>query len=143
MLLPPTTHREGLLLRISSLRCAPTYNRGVVQHVIFDRFGLLIAQPHECRWQAAKCHANSAVQAASNNIYLYRGRVTAVRRTLQRLHICFRDTIASSSSTNLKPRGNYWMFLILYLRRRYAATAAATAATQSSMPVFTPHEVHV
>ena len=25
---------------------APTFNRGVVQHVVFDRFGL--AQPHEC-----------------------------------------------------------------------------------------------
>ena len=26
------------------LSCAPTYNLGVVQHMVFDRFGL--AQPH-------------------------------------------------------------------------------------------------
>ena len=29
--------------------------------MIFDPFGL--AQPHECRWQAATCHAKSAAQA--------------------------------------------------------------------------------
>ena len=46
--------------------CAPTYNRGVVQHVVFDRFGL--AQPHECSWQAATRHAYSAVQAAFNSV---------------------------------------------------------------------------
>ena len=53
--------------------CAPTYNRGVIQHVVFNHFGL--AQPDNCSWQAATCHANSAVQAASNSIYnMYRGR---------------------------------------------------------------------
>ena len=40
---------------------------GVVQHMVFDRFGL--AQPHnKCISKAATCHANSTVQAASNNI---------------------------------------------------------------------------
>ena len=62
----PTTQSEGLLLRVGTLPCAPTYNRGVVQHVIFNRFGL--AQPHECSSKAATCHANSTVQAASNGI---------------------------------------------------------------------------
>ena len=36
----PTTHSEGLLLRVGALPCAPTYNRGVVQHVVFNRLGL-------------------------------------------------------------------------------------------------------
>ena len=62
----PTTHSERLFLRVGTLPCAPTYNRGVVQHVVFNRFGL--AQPHECSSKAATCHANSAVQAASNGI---------------------------------------------------------------------------
>ena len=41
----PTTHSEGLLLRVGALPCASTYHRGVVQHVIFHHLGL--AQPHE------------------------------------------------------------------------------------------------
>ena len=69
----PTTHSEGLMLRAGALPCAPTYNRGVVQHVVFNRLG--VAQPHECSSKAATCHANSTVQAASNSINnLYRGR---------------------------------------------------------------------
>ena len=70
----PTTHSEGLLLRVGALPCcAPTYNCGMVQHVVFNRLGL--AQPHECSSKAATCHANSTVQAPPtpfNN--LYRGR---------------------------------------------------------------------
>ena len=63
----PTTHSEGLLLRVGALRCAPTYNRGVVQHVVFNRLGL--AQPHECSSKAGTRHANStAVQVAFNSI---------------------------------------------------------------------------
>ena len=88
-----TTHRKGLL-RVGSLPCAPTYNRGVVQHAVFDRFGL--AQPHEYSSRAATCHANNTEQAAS----LITENVTAVRCTLQKLQICSRDTIASSSSSN-------------------------------------------
>jgi hypothetical protein len=53
----PTTHSEGLLLRVGALPCAPTYNRGVVQHVVFNRLGL--AQPHECSSKAAMFHATS------------------------------------------------------------------------------------
>ena len=41
------------------LACAPPYSRGVVQDVVFDRFGL--ARPHECISKAATCHANSTV----------------------------------------------------------------------------------
>ena len=62
----PTTYSEGLLLRVGTLPCAPTNNRGVVQHVVFNRFGL--TQPHECSSKVATCHANSTVQAASNGI---------------------------------------------------------------------------
>ena len=65
----PTTHSEGLLLRVGALPCAPTYNRGVVQHVVFNRLGL--AQPHECRSKAAIYHANSSATSSNN---LYRGR---------------------------------------------------------------------
>ena len=65
----PTTHSEGLLLRVGALPCAPTYNRGVVQHVVFDRLGL--AQPHECSSKAAIYHTNSSATASNN---LYRGR---------------------------------------------------------------------
>ena len=65
----PKTHSEGLLLRVGALPCAPTYNRGVVQHVVFNRLGP--AQPHERSSKAATCLANStAVEAASNSIYL-------------------------------------------------------------------------
>ena len=49
----PTAYREELLLRESTLPCAPTYNHGFVQHVVFDRFGL--AQRHECSSKPATC----------------------------------------------------------------------------------------
>ena len=65
----PTTHSEGLLLRVGALPCAPTYNRGVVQHVVFNCLGL--AQPHECSSKAAIYHANSSATPSNN---LYRGR---------------------------------------------------------------------
>ena len=63
--LRPQHHKE-LLLRVGILPCAPTYNSGGVQHVVFDRFGL--AQPHECSSKAATCHANSTMKVASNII---------------------------------------------------------------------------
>ena len=66
----PTTHSEGLLLRVGALHCAPTYNRVVVQHVVFNHLGL--AQPHECSSKAAIYHANSSATSSNNN--LYRGR---------------------------------------------------------------------
>ena len=37
VLMLSTTYREGLLLRVGSLPWAPTYNRGMAQHVVFDR----------------------------------------------------------------------------------------------------------
>ena len=85
----PTTHSEGLLQRVGALPCAPTYNRGVVQHAVFNRLGL--AQAYECSSKAATCHANStAVQPASNLqqhlIICCTEDVTAARCTLQRLH---------------------------------------------------------
>ena len=66
---PTTQHSEGLLPPVGALLCAPTYNRGVVQHVVFNRLGL--AQPQECSSKAATRHANgtTAVQAASNSMY--------------------------------------------------------------------------
>ena len=67
-MMSPTTHREhkGLLLQIGLSPCAPTYNRGMVQNVIFDRFEL--AQRHECSSKGVTCYANSTVQAACNLI---------------------------------------------------------------------------
>ena len=65
----PTTHSAGLLLRVGALPCAPTYNRGVVQHVVFNRLGL--AHPHECSSKAEIYHANSSATSSNN---LYRGR---------------------------------------------------------------------
>ena len=59
------TNCEGLL-RVGSLPCAPTYNRSVVQHAVFDRFGLV--QLHEYSSKPATCRTNSDVQADSNNI---------------------------------------------------------------------------
>ena len=50
--------------------------------------------------------------------------VTAVRRTLQRLQICSRDTIASSSSSNPRTSANRLTFSVICLRPRYAAPAA-------------------
>ena len=64
--LAPTHNTPRKTARVGPLPCAPTCNRGMAQYVFFDRFGL--AQPYECSWQAATCHANSAVQAASNSI---------------------------------------------------------------------------
>ena len=61
---------------LGPLPCAPTYNRGMTQHVVFDRFGL--AQPHKFSWQAATCHANSAVQATSNSITRCKGYILYV-----------------------------------------------------------------
>ena len=69
--------------------------------MVFDRFGL--AQPHKCISKAATCHANSTVQATCNNIRFFSRHiictenVTAVRCTLQRLQMCSRVTIASST----------------------------------------------
>ena len=65
----PTTCSEGLLLRVGALPCAPTYNRGVVQYVVFDRLGL--AYPHECSSKVAIYHANSSATSSNN---LYQGR---------------------------------------------------------------------
>ena len=70
----PTTHSEGLLLRVSALPCAPiTYNRGVVQHVVFNRLGLHshtnAARRPQRDTQTILC---KRPPTASNN--LYRGR---------------------------------------------------------------------
>ena len=61
----PTTHSEGLLLRVGALPCAPTYNRGMVQYVVYNRLGL--AQPHECSSKAARFHSTSTVVQATSN----------------------------------------------------------------------------
>ena len=135
--MPPTTHRDGLL-RVGSLPCAPTYNRGVVQHVVSDRFGL--AQPHECSSKAATCHANSTVQAASDiesvprTLLLYDTRCKGYRCVLgTRLH--------RPRRANLERVPTDLIILILCLRRRYAVTAVVIAATLSSIPVSNLREV--
>ena len=93
MMLPPTTHHEGLL-RVGLLPCAPTYNRGVVQYMVFDCFRL--AQSHGYSSKIATCKANSTAQTALQQHLICTEDVTAVRRTLQRLrmdmfsgHDCF------------------------------------------------------
>ena len=60
-------HSEGLLLRVGALPCAHTYNRGVVQHVVFNRLGL--AQPHECSSKAMQTVMYKRPPTASNNLY--------------------------------------------------------------------------
>ena len=99
----PTTHSEGLLLQEGALPCAPSYNRGVVQYVVFNRLGL--AQPHECSSKAAIYHANSS--ATSSNTVICTEDVTAARRTLQRLHTdIFSGHDLSSSSSNPRTSAN-------------------------------------
>ena len=84
----PTTHSEGLLLlRVGALPCAPTYNRGVVQHVIFNRLGL--AQPHEYSSKAAIYHANSSATSSNN---LYRGRNCCTTHDSKATHKYFLGT---------------------------------------------------
>ena len=99
-------HSEGLLLRVGALPCAPTYNRGVVQHVVFNR--LELAQPHECSSKAATCHANSTYCASGlqQHLVICTEDVTAARRTLQRLQIFSWDTTASSTSSNPRMSAN-------------------------------------
>ena len=59
--------------------------------------------------------------------------VTGARRTLQGyIQIFSRDTTASSATSSPRTSANILVFFILCLRRRYAATATVTAATQSS-----------
>ena len=94
-----TTHREGLLIWVGSLLCVPTYNRGMVQHVVFDRFGLA-PQPHEYSSKTATCKANRSVQAASNSTSMYRGRNCCTTHVVKAAHVCSRNTIVSSSSSN-------------------------------------------
>ena len=78
----PTTHSEGLLQQVGAIPCAPTYIRGMVQYVVFNRLGL--AQPHECSSKAAIYHVNSS--ATSSIIIICTEDLIAARRTLQRLH---------------------------------------------------------
>ena len=92
----PTTHSEGLLLRVGALPCAPTYNPGVVQHVVFNRLGF--AQTQECSSKAVTCHVTHLIICTED--------VTTARRTLQRLHIFSGDTTASSPSSNPKTSAN-------------------------------------
>ena len=61
-----TTHNTSRRTSTGRHITLPTYNRDVVQHVVFDSFGL--ARPHKYSWQAATCHPNSAVQGASSSI---------------------------------------------------------------------------
>ena len=122
----PTTHSEGLLLRVGALPCAPTYNRGVVQHVVFNRLGL--AQPYECSSKAAIYHTNSSATASNN---LYRGRNCCTTDASKATYRYFLGTrLRLPRRVTLERVPTDWYFY-LCLRRRYAATATFTAATQT------------
>ena len=100
-MLSPTTHREGLL-HVGSLPSLCTYLqpwRGTGRGVRSFRIYTTTRMHLEGRNVPCKQYS---VQAASNNIYpvIWTENVvtTAVRRTLQRLHLmCSRATIASST----------------------------------------------
>ena len=59
-----TTHSEVLLLQVGALSCAPTYNRGVVQHVVFNRLGLA-----QLEGRNVPCKQYYAPTACNNNLY--------------------------------------------------------------------------
>ena len=105
----PTTHSEGLLLRVGALPCAPTYNRGVVQYVVFNRLGL--AQPHECSSKAAIYHANSSATTSSNN--LYRGRnccTTHASKATYRYFLGTRPRLPRRVTLERVPTDEYFLF---------------------------------
>ena len=119
----PTTHSEGLLLPVGALPCAPTYNRGVVQHVVFNRWGL--AQPHECSSKAAIYHASSSATSSNN---LYRGRNCCMTHASKATYRYFFGTrLRLPRRVTLERVPTDWYFSILCLRRRYAATATVTS----------------
>ena len=101
----PTTHSEGLLLRVGTIPCAPTYNGGVVQ-----AWSSIVSGFHN--------HTNAArrPQRAMQTVLLCKRLqlhiiictedVTAARRTLQRVQMYSRDTISSSSSRNPSTSAN-------------------------------------
>ena len=100
----PTTHSEGLLLRVGALLCAPTYNRGVIQHVVFNRLGL--AQPHECTSKAAMQTVLLCKRPPTASKKLYRGRNCCTTHTAKATYRYFRGTTASSSSSNPRMSAN-------------------------------------
>ena len=77
ILLLPTTHCEGLL-RVVLLPFAPTntYNRGMAQHVVFDR--VVLAQRHECSWQPQRA-MQTAQYKRPPTAYVHRGRNCTTR----------------------------------------------------------------
>ena len=124
----PTTHSEGLMLRVGALPCAPTYNRGVVQHVAFNR-GVCPATRMQLEGRHVPCKQYYCASGLQQHLIICTEDVTAPRRTLQRLQISSRDTTVSSSSSNPRTNANWLIFFILCLRRRYVATTTVTAAT--------------
>ena len=104
----PTTHSEGLLLRVGALPCAPTYNHGVVQHVVFNRLGL--AQPHECSSKAAFYHANSSATSSNN---LYRGHnwcTTHASKAIYRYFLGIRLRLPRRVTLERVPTDWYFLF---------------------------------
>ena len=104
----PTTRSEGLLLRVGELPCAPTYNRGVVQYVVFNRFGL--AQPHECSSKAVIYNANSSATPSNN---LYRGRnccTTHALKATNRYFLRTRPRLARRVTLERVPTDWYFLF---------------------------------
>ena len=133
--LPPTTYRERLLLlRVVSLPCAPTCNRGMAQHVVFDRVGLTRNVP---------CKQRCGSGLNQHLICTEDVTVRHITKAKDMFSCRFWDMITYSSSSNSRTSANGSMFLIISWRRQYPATAAATAAMLSSMHVSIPRKVYV
>ena len=113
----PTTHSEGLLLRVGAIQCAPTYNRGVVQHVVFNRLGL--AQPHECSSKAATCHVNSTLlfcaSGLQQHLIICTEDVTAVHARCKGYFLGTRLRLSRRVTLEQVPTDIFF----LCLRRRY------------------------
>ena len=81
----PTTHSEGLLLRVGALHCAPTYSRGVVQHVRgLQSFGACTATRMQLESRNVPCKQYYCASGLQRHIIICTEGVTAARRTLQR-----------------------------------------------------------
>ena len=102
----PTTHSEGLLLRVSALPCCTYYLqpwRGTARGL--QSFGACTAtrMQLEGRNVTRKQYCASDLQ---QHLIICTENVTAARCTLQRLHIFSRHTTPSSSSSNPRTSAN-------------------------------------
>ena len=99
-------------------------------------FGAYTATRMQLEGRNVPCK-NYCVWGLQQHVVICTEDVTTARRTLQSLQISSRDTTTSSSSSNPRTSTNWLLFLILCLRRRYAATAIVTAATWHAVGIQT------